>query len=41
MNFQFVREQRDNTKIWEDNAFSVIDENGIIGHGVVNWIKLR
>lgn len=41
MDFQFVREQRDNTKIWEDNAFSVIDENGIIGHGVVNWIKLR
>lgn len=41
MDFQFIREQRDNSKIWEDNAFSVIDENGIIGHGVVNWIKLK
>lgn len=41
MDFQFIPEQRDNSKIWEGNAFSVIDENGIIGRGVVNWIKLK
>lgn len=31
MDFQFVLEQRDDLKVWEDNAFSMIDENGIIG----------